>query len=275
MTIPILTHAIAERLEAVDLAVMRARLQAMQAKPGNPHGIDCRTFGQATALSAKAMPIRDFNRVFGMTPQDVHHLKEITAYYQREVPASPFGIDVIPTHAETAFLSALTAAGYVQTGFHTALYGVPQLPTSSLPEAVRVREATLADHTLLADVFLRSLELPFRGEAELPEHFPALLGDPRWKIYLGFVADQPAGFAMLYLQDDLAVFAQAGTLPACRERGVQTALLRTRMETAFAHDCSLVAAQAVFGSPSMRNLQRFGLRVAYTKAEWTYVPRPQ
>jgi ribosomal protein S18 acetylase RimI-like enzyme len=89
-----------------------------------------------------------------------------------------------------------------------------------------------------------------------------------WKLYLARVDGVPAGAALLALDDDLGYLANASTLPDFRRRGVQTALIASRIADAEAAGCEVVASQAEFGSASQRNLERSGLRVAYTKAVW-------
>lgn len=55
------------------------------------------------------------------------------------------------------------------------------------------------------------------------------------------------------------------TLPEWRGRGVQTALLKARLERALHAGCDLAAAGASPGSGSQRNMERLGFRVAYTQ----------
>jgi GNAT superfamily N-acetyltransferase len=66
------------------------------------------------------------------------------------------------------------------------------------------------------------------------------------------------------LGDD-AYLAMAGTLPEFRGRGSQAALIHARIGAAAAAGCDLVVATAAFPSSSHRNLERCGLRTAYTK----------
>jgi hypothetical protein len=53
-----------------------------------------------------------------------------------------------------------------------------------------------------------------------------------------------------------------------RGRGCQSALLSRRIADAAAAGCDSVASLAEFGSGSHRNLERAGLRVAFTQAVW-------
>jgi GNAT superfamily N-acetyltransferase len=88
------------------------------------------------------------------------------------------------------------------------------------------------------------------------------------RAYLARVDGAPAAAAALRLCDGLALLANASSLPAFRRRGCQTALIGRRLADARAAGCELVCALAAFASPSQRNLERAGLRLAYTKAVW-------
>ena len=58
----------------------------------------------------------------------------------------------------------------------------------------------------------------------------------------------------------------AGTLPEYRGRGIQTALLRTRMKAAAESGCELAVVVTRGGTTSERNCNRLGFRIAYSKA---------
>ena len=82
----------------------------------------------------------------------------------------------------------------------------------------------------------------------------------------------PAGSAALTVDAGLGYLANAATLPAMRGRGCQTALLARRIADAAAAGCDTVASLAVFRTGSQRNLERAGLRVAFTQAVWRMGP---
>ena len=82
------------------------------------------------------------------------------------------------------------------------------------------------------------------------------------------LSDSARLFTHLTIGDGLGYLANAATLPAMRGRGCQTALLARRIADAAAAGCDTIASLAEFGSGSQRNLERAGLRVAYTQAVW-------
>ncbi len=90
---------------------------------------------------------------------------------------------------------------------------------------------------------------------------------PGWRLYVAELDGVPAAAAALVIEDGIACLAAASTLPAYRRRGCQTALVRRRISDAAAAGCREVCsltAQPV----SRRNLERAGLRLAYTKTAW-------
>jgi GNAT superfamily N-acetyltransferase len=86
-------------------------------------------------------------------------------------------------------------------------------------------------------------------------------------FFLAFVDGEPAGGGVVSAYKGVGGLFGASTLPAFRRRGVQAALLNTRLAWARDHECDLVASIAQPGSASHRNIERFGFRVAYTRTK--------
>lgn len=91
---------------------------------------------------------------------------------------------------------------------------------------------------------------------------------PGIECYLARFDGKPAGGGTLSLRDGLAGLFGASTLPAFRKRGVQSALLRTRLERGAAAGCSLAVCLAQPGSTSQRNILRHGFQVLYTRVKF-------
>jgi hypothetical protein len=82
------------------------------------------------------------------------------------------------------------------------------------------------------------------------------------------VDDQPAGVGILYMENGIGLLADATTLPAFRGKGCHTAMIHHRIAQAEKRNCDLLTSFVEFGSISHLNLERAGLRVAYTKSMW-------
>jgi GNAT superfamily N-acetyltransferase len=90
------------------------------------------------------------------------------------------------------------------------------------------------------------------------------------RFYFGLIDGECAGTGQIEIDGELAWLSADTTLPAFRRRGVQSTLQRFRLEVAIAAGCSLAVTESVPGSPSQRNMERLGFRVAYTRADARY-----
>ncbi len=88
------------------------------------------------------------------------------------------------------------------------------------------------------------------------------------ECYLARVDGAVAGGGTLTIHDGVAGLFGASTLPAFRGRGVQTALLQTRLAGAVAARCDLAACLAQPGSVSQRNVMRQDFSVLYTRVKF-------
>ena len=75
-----------------------------------------------------------------------------------------------------------------------------------------------------------------------------------------------AGAASFRVADGIAQLTGAATAPAHRRRGVQTALLPTRLADAAAAGCDIAVVTTQPGSKSQQNMQRHGFDLLYTRA---------
>ncbi len=87
-----------------------------------------------------------------------------------------------------------------------------------------------------------------------------------------FLADQggvPIAAGAMHVSDGVAILAGASTIPSARRQGAQAALLRARLRYATVQGCDLAMMCALPGSPSQRNAERRGFRIAYTRIKWS------
>jgi len=83
--------------------------------------------------------------------------------------------------------------------------------------------------------------------------------------WLALRAGEPAGAATLAIHDGVAGLFGASTRVPHRNQGVQHALIAARLAAAVAAGCDLAVVHTEPGSPSQRNVERLGFRLAYTK----------
>jgi GNAT superfamily N-acetyltransferase len=109
----------------------------------------------------------------------------------------------------------------------------------------------------------------FEDPAELPgsllEGAIAMASIPAVSGWLARVDGRIAGGGALVMHNALALICGDGTLPEFRSQGVQTALLRARLDRARRVGCDLAVICTQPGSSSQRNAERQGFQVVYAR----------
>lgn len=88
------------------------------------------------------------------------------------------------------------------------------------------------------------------------------------ECYVARINGRVVGGATLALRGRIAGLFGASTLPEFRKRGVQTALLHTRLRRAAQAACEFAVSLAQPGSISQRNLTRQGFQTLYTRVKF-------
>jgi GNAT superfamily N-acetyltransferase len=88
------------------------------------------------------------------------------------------------------------------------------------------------------------------------------------ECYLARIDGRVVGGATLAVRGRIAGLFGASTLPEYRKRGVQTALLRSRLRRAAKTNCELAMSLALPGSHSQRNITRLGFQTLYTRVKF-------
>jgi GNAT superfamily N-acetyltransferase len=247
-------ETLARRLEGVGDRFMLEWLSGTGSELGR--------FGAVVVAADPTLPELDFvNRVYGLWPEDAGRVEQIAAFYRERGVRG--WLELAPSAGFERLAETLTAAGWAQTGFHAVLHGAPDGGPGDDGGVERG-----ADPLLFAEVLLRGHGVPEDARVRDGASVARWAEIEGWRLYLARVEGEPAGAALLAVDDDVGYLANASTLPESRRLGVHTALIRARIADARTAGCELVAAQAEFGSASMRNLERAGLHPAYTKAVW-------
>jgi len=257
---------VAARIRRAASAFMVEWVEGLRELPGNPSRVSVGRFGTTVALACEELPELDFvNSVHGLA---AGRAEPVTAFYRG------FGLrgwtEVAPGPGAPELMEQLTACGWAQTGFWCSFHGPAVAPPA--PERVEVVEAAESHMADFARIHLDGHEVPAEDRGPAEAAVRAWFGRPGWRLYLALVDGTPAGSAALTLDAGLGYLANAATLPAMRGRGCQTALLARRIADAAAAGCDTVASLAEFGTGSQRNLERAGLRVAFTQAVWRMGP---
>jgi GNAT superfamily N-acetyltransferase len=172
-------------------------------------------------------------------------------------------------HAGVAVMEKLCGRGYVPMEVSNVLYRTVEVPEGKLGDGIRVRAVGADEAELWGKVSARGWT---HGHPEL-EGFMKQMGalcvareqSPCFLAEVDGVAGAAGG---LVLNEGVALFAGAATVPELRRRGLQGALLAERMRYAAEAGCDLAMMVAEAGSESQRNAERKGFRVGYTRMKW-------
>ena len=261
----ILTAALADRIERALASASAARPAEIQRLPDNPLDVELRTFGdlRARRVGRELAYYPYFNGPFDPRANAEGSIAELVAWYPGRAPNCY--VRVTPVFSSAGLLAALAAAGLRHSDFLSVLYGEPDPASPRLPAGVGIDASDRA-----AFVELWTATVP-EAERALPQRL-ASAEFTSWRCFVARLDGQAAAHAGLSLDaaSGTAVLAAAATLPRYRGRGCQTALLQARLAEAARQGYQLAVAEASPGSTSQRNMQRVGLRLAYTKAVWSF-----
>ena len=259
------TKKLVMRAMRVDLVYTVQRMQVIAEREGNPFGIAIKAFGAATALAAARLPSPRFNRVVGLTPTDAALLPEILAWYAEIGPVPR--IEIRPGELSENLADALAHAGFQQTSFQASLVGEV---TETPPSAVVIRSVETSEiMEQFLDVYLLGWGFPLAIYEGAKANMRGWLGLPGWHLYLVEIDAQAAAVAISFLHEDVAYFADICVHPDYRGRRLQSALLAHYKRDAARLGADMLCSQATFASTSHQNIERAGLRVLHTQAEWT------
>jgi hypothetical protein len=264
-----MTRQLAQRIEQNDIDYALSRMEGMQRAEGNPLQIEIKHYGSAMAFLIRAWP--DFwygNKVLGLGPSDQAYLAEILGLFDK--CELSFRFEIMPGKLNSALASRLHRLGFCQMSFNTAVYGQPSLATGvASHKHIRVREAQWNDIDHFLDLYQDGFGLPrLRGKEREAVRSWLHRAKPNLYLCLAHVGDVPAGVSILYMNDGIGLLADATTLPEFRGKGCHTAMIHHRIAQAEKHNCDLLTSFVEFGSTSHLNLEKAGLRVAYTKSMW-------
>jgi GNAT superfamily N-acetyltransferase len=199
-------------------------------------------------------------------------LDRIAQFFRSRGCKAPVTFDVCPL-ADDSLAALIAQRAWPFAGFEQVLWrsispevrpdqgpGVAQgLP---LVEIDRSRAEEWA--TLLARVFSGQDDPP-RWQVEIGLRGFDLAGGAAWAV---LHEGRMIAAARSFLSGGAAHFSGAAVLPAYRNRGLQLALLRARLEHARSHRCDLAKTDTHPGTTSQRNAHRCGFHVAYTRAQF-------
>jgi GNAT superfamily N-acetyltransferase len=189
---------------------------------------------------------------------------------------APSQIDVCPL-TDPPLLEMLKQRSYVMTELNNVLFrriNNDKDDPVSTPAGTTIRQGHAEEANAFSAIVVRSF-FPDGGE---PEGFAEMIA-PIYQaegaiVYVAEVDNATVACAagLIIPEHHIVALFGAGTLPDFRNRGLQTALLRRRMEVAQKAGCEYAVIVTLGGTTSMRNAERLGFRVAYSKATLAKTP---
>ena len=192
-------------------------------------------------------------------------IERIEAFYRdRKAPSQ---VDLTPLHRPEVF-EMFKERGYRIAELNNVLYRKlePDEQVPAPPNDCQIRRS----HPEEADITGKIVESAFFPDGA-PESCQGLMAPlylmENARAFLATVGGKPVACGTGLVISDHRVFALcgAGTLAEYRGRGLQTALLRARMDAAVRAGCEYAVVVTQGGTTSQRNAERLGFRVAYSK----------
>jgi GNAT superfamily N-acetyltransferase len=229
----------------------------------------------AGGFACYAEPGAPFNKVvglgFGGAPTDAA-LGEIEAAYAARHTAVQVELTQL---ADPEIGLLLTRRGYRLVAFENVLgRSVDSVPPSEPPSGVEVRQGRDDELEAWLDVVVTGFAHPDEQGVASHEDFPRdivaraeedmIAAGAR--TYIALRDGRVVGGGGMHITDGVAQLVGAATAPEHRRRGVQTALLATRLADAAAAGCDIAVVTTAPGSKSQQNVQRQGFGLLYTRA---------
>lgn len=235
-------------------------------------GISGLAIGSAFVSIAAKLPSTAIviNRALGLglsqpgTPDDVRQIVE--TYRRREVPQ--YFVQLHPQALPSELPRWLEEQGLVESRawqkFSRGTQAVQERPTDLVIREVGPEHGEDFGRIVCAGFDLGDEAVPWL--ATLP-------GRERWRVFMSFDRDEPAGAGALFVHQGLAWMDFAATLPQFRSRGSQGAILASRMQLAVALGCQRMftcTGEDVPGDPqhSYKNILKAGFGKDYLRKNY-------
>jgi hypothetical protein len=205
---------------------------------------------------------------YGVNGADPQTADETIAFFRAHNVSAK--VRIVPDGFTKEKSAHLASRGLRHYGFHTIMWSPLPMPIAPIPGSIRVEHVTdPAEFDVALDVQLEGWGVPYNPDSPLKKLRRCWRTLPQHRTYLAYLDNEPAGHAMLFVDERLAYLEQASVIKRLRNRGVHTALIARRIADATEMGCEAIVGGADFESPSRTNQMRAGLQIAYTAALWT------
>ncbi|MBX5088348.1 N-acetyltransferase [Rhizobium lentis] len=224
------------------------------------------SIGEGCAVSLPFAPAVGLNRVLGV--RCVQDLDRALNWMQRR-RGNRF-LQLAEGHAKVDVLEWIAKAKLTrQENSWVKLSRKAPDATLTWDGRIDIREATLADAPQFAKLMCSGFGFP---EALWPM-WAGVVERGGWRSLIAYVGDSPAGTAMMFSAGSYAWLGGGTTLHSFRNQGVQTALIRARLNLGVRDGVSTFAVETAEPQPdaartSFDNLIREGFMHMYTRRNY-------
>lgn len=255
------------RLEAAEAQAAKECAQFLARKKPESGAVAIDIMGGMAAFTGIGSPVTQAIALGLHGAVTEAEMNELEDFYRTR--NSEVNIEVCPL-ADLTLFEQLSKRGYQVIEISNVLYRPIEAPArpALLPPGVEIRRARPDEAHLWSETVARGFAENFPATPELIEIMEMFSQRPSDRAYLAYADGKIAGGAALCTHQGIAGFFGASTLPEFRRRGVQKALLETRLADAGAAGCNMAMSIAQLNSISHRNIERQGFRVAYTRSKF-------
>lgn len=261
--------ALAQRLEESDRLSTLQHAEA-RARLAPESGATWQAVGDGTAVfTGPGLPV---SGIFGLgmrAPVTADHLREAAAFFSARTMGAT--LNLCP-FADPSLVAALEGRIRRVVGFKHVWVRPAEAPFAPEPQpnaashTISVREAQTDDERWL---WARLVSLAFGFQGRLEDANTDVSGANAFsvgsRVFTAWQNNQPIGAGALWMGGGVARLYSAATVSGWRNQGAQQALIAARISAARAAGCDLITVATLPGTPSQRNIERFGFRIAYTR----------
>jgi GNAT superfamily N-acetyltransferase len=271
MTAPLLDLALARRIELAEAHAAVNCANSLEQLPSGAAAAVERIAGGFAIYCGAGSPVTQavgLGLDGAVSEEDFDRLEE---FYRGRNEA--VRVETCPL-ADASLVRHFGERGYRVTEFSNVMAlplgdpGLSAVASSGLPDGVTIEQISKQHMDLWTLTVSQGFAENFPVTQEILDVMKMFALGSNVECYLARVDGAVAGGATLALCEGVAGLFGASTLPAFRNRGVQTAMLKQRLARAAAENCDLAMCIAVPGSVSQRNVVRQGFSVLYTRVKF-------
>ncbi len=224
---------------------------------------ECLSINHGCAISLPSAPAIGLNRVLGLN--SVKDLEEAHGWMNGRAGNRFFQINIDQVSPRTK--DWILEKGLVEYGVGWAKL-IYDASSAKLSEAnpFLTRPVPVAEAMLFGSMVCKGFDFP----STLTPLWSAIVGKVGWSCFFALDGDTPVGSAAMYQSGTCAWLGGGTTLPEFRNRGIQKALIKSRIEHGLGNGVSTFAVETLApaggeSNVSFDNLRKIGFRHAFNR----------